>query len=305
MKDVLVFFSFRKHKTGYYRTLFKLLSAEASKHDLKLSQGSLKDLHIQIIENQMTVTESMTGRRLDDFDATYFELWYKAQQQALAAALYLTRKNKQFIGRELLVSMPITKIGEMAKMADNDIPLPNTFMSSSREILKVFEKNPPIDFPIIVKSAEGYGGNDNYLVKDYATLKKTLEENKGIDFVVQEFIPNDRDYRCLVFGGEVKLVLERKRSPENSTHLNNTSQGAEGTIVPLSTLSAESIQSVLSAAKVLGRDEFCGADLMFDMKTGEHYILEVNQTPQIEIGASTDQKMAALLNYLKKLAGEQ
>jgi glutathione synthase/RimK-type ligase-like ATP-grasp enzyme len=196
--------------------------------------------------------------------------------------------------------LPITKVGELAVLADNSVPLPRTFMSSNREVKKLFKKNAPIDFPIIVKAADGYGGKNNHLVKSYAQLKDILGENKGVHFVIQEFIPNDRDYRCLVFGGEIKLLLKRSRDAVSESHLNNTSAGAIGEIVPIETISEEARRAVVAAAEALNRSEFAGVDLMIHSETGAPYIIEVNQTPQIEIGAEVDQKMDVLLNYMEE-----
>ena len=304
-KEVLVFFSYRSHKHGYIEMLFdRFVEAANSRHsDLALYRGSLNDLHIQIADTHLTITESLTGRNIDTFDLVYFELWYKAQQQALAAARLLQRKDVPFFSKEIHEILPMTKVGELAVLADNDIAIPNTFMSSRREIKKVFKKQPPLEFPLIVKAADGYGGKNNYLVRDYARLVEILDENKDLQFVIQEFIPNDRDYRCLVIGGEISLVLMRSRDKAKDTHLNNTSAGAVGEVVPISVLTEEAQKIVLEAAKVLNRSEFAGVDLMLNSETGKPYILEVNQTPQIEIGAEVDKKMDAMLNYISKSAG--
>ncbi|PLS80579.1 hypothetical protein CYG49_04905 [Candidatus Saccharibacteria bacterium] len=302
-KDALVFFSYRSHKFGYIEMLFDRLQQRAEQTDLRLHRGSLKDLHIAIRDDRMSIIESLTGRDLSTFALIYFELWYKSPQQALAAALFAERHKVPFFSKELLSTIPLTKVGELAKLADNGVPLPNSFISSARELKKVFKKSPPIDFPLIMKAADGYGGKNNFLVRDYDQLVRLLEENKQLDFVIQEFIENDCDYRCLVFGGKVQLVLQRTRASKE-THLNNTSQGAEGRMVPVETLPPEAIASAERAASVLGREAFAGVDLLIGSQTGKHYILEVNQTPQIEIGAEVEQKMDALLSYMSQIAKE-
>lgn len=300
-KDVLVLFSFRNHKFGYIEMLFERLShmAENRQH-ITLHRGALNDLHIAIIDGKMALTEALTGRALDSFDLVYFELWYKAQQQALAAAQHLRHVGVPFFSSEVEKIMPITKVGELAVLADNAIPLPNTFISSRRELKKVFRKNPPFSFPLIVKAADGYGGKNNHLVHDYAQFKQILDDNKTLQFVVQEFIPNNCDYRCLVFGGDIKLVIKRQRDSAQGSHLNNTSAGAEGIAVDVEALPLAARQAVVKAAEVLGRSEFAGVDLMFNSETDEPYILEVNQTPQIEIGVEVDKKMNTLLDYMER-----
>lgn len=302
-KDVIVLFSYRSHKYGYIEMLFERLTESAKGTDLQLFRGSLSDLQISIKNNLMSITESLTGRDLSSFSLVYFELWYKAQQQALASARYLERKKLPYFSKEIHDILPITKVGELAVLADQSIPLPDTFISSAREIKKIFKNNPPISYPLIVKAADGYGGKNNYLIRSYGELKNTLDQNKGIQFVIQEFIPNICDYRCLVLGGQIALVLRRSRDLKGTSHLNNTSAGAVGEVVPPDVLPKNAQDAVLKAAKVLNRFEFAGVDLMLHRDTNQPYILEVNQTPQIEIGAEVDKKMSVLLEYMQLRTG--
>lgn len=302
-KQALVLFSYRNHRFGYIEMLFSRLSERAAGHDIELTRGSLSDLRISIRKNRLSITESLSKRRLDSFDVVYFELWYKAQQQALAAAQYLQRKKVPYFSKELATVMPLTKVGELAVMANHDIPLPDTFMSSHRELKKAFRRQtPPFAYPFVLKAADGYGGNNNHLVYDYEQLCSILDDNRSVIYVAQQFIPNDCDYRCLVFGGQIRLVLQRTRATDSKSHLNNTSAGAEGRLVATESISSEARDAVLRAAAVLGREQFAGVDLMIHKDTGQPYILEVNQTPQIEIGAEIEEKIDSLLTYMKELA---
>lgn len=302
-KNVLVFFSFRSHKYKYIEMLFERLSERAVQHGLTLHRGSLKDLYVEVKDGELLITESLTGKSLADFDAIYFELWYKAQQQALAAATFAEHHNIPYFSKEIASILPMTKLGELAKLAHSGVPLPHSFVSSKRETLKTFKKQPPFAFPFIMKAIDGYGGQKNFLVKDYSELKELYAQHPDDTFVLQEFIPNDCDYRCLVLGGEVKLVLKRTRVSDN-THLNNTSAGAEGEIVPVETLPLVVRQDAARAAAGLNRKEFAGVDVLINKDNGQHYILEVNQTPQIEIGAAVEQKMDALLTELSSLVSK-
>lgn len=306
MSKTLVLFSHKNHAKGYIEMLFKRLSERAQRHGLTLVRGALKELHITIVDNKLSVWEALSESRLDSFQDVYFELWYKAPQQALAAATYLSRKNKPFFSKELLRTIPDTKVGELAVLADDDIPLADTFTSSNKQIKKVFAKKStcPFEYPFILKDAMAYGGNNNFLIKSYAELKEILAAHQGVTFICQEFIQNDRDYRCIVLGGKVRLVVQRSRGRDD-THLNNTSKGAEGLCVPIESLPAQAVKDVEKATIRLNRSEFAGVDLLIDKNTGKHYILEVNQTPQIEIGAEVDVKMDALLSYMKERADHE
>ncbi len=295
----LVFYSYRSHKSGYIEMLFSRLQDSANSKGLQLSRGSLKDLHIFVENGILRVVDSLTGKDLREFDSVYFELWYKAQPQSLVAAIYLNRHKIPFVSEELLSLIPMTKVGELGALSGHGVPIPNSFSSSNREIKSIFKSHSPIDYPLVVKADDAYGGKDNYLVSSYVELCEVLDQNKDKTFVVQEFIPNDFDYRCIVLGGEIKVVLKRQRS--GGGHLNNTSQGAEGTICEVSVLSEQMQSDVLQAARVTNRTSFAGVDLLVSNNGIGHYILEVNQTPQIEIGSNINVKMAAMVDHLKGL----
>src|SRR5690606_3292372 len=98
-------------------------------------------------------------------------------------------------------------------------------------------------------------------------------------------IPNEGDYRILVFGGKPVLALYR-RSQEES-HLNNTSQGATADLVSVDAIDPTIVADVIQAAAV-EKFEVAGVDAMIDRVTGRHYILEVNQSPQLATGAFPD-----------------
>ena len=301
--EVLVFFSFKNHKTGYYNVLYNPLVESSPHYNLKLSRGSLKDLHIEIVDNKLKITESMTGRALDTFDFVVLELWLKSPQQALAASIYMERHNIPFRGKEAARVVASTKIGEMARMSDTGLPLPRTFMSSHREILKRFKSESiPIQYPFIVKAADTFGGKLNYLVYKYEELKNALTNNPNQFFLLQEYIPNDCDYRFLVMGGNIRLVMKRTRDNSSESHLNNTSAGASGEFVPLESISEAMQKDVLLAAEKTLRSDFAGVDVMIDKNTGQHYILEVNEAPAIQTGESPEVKIPVLMEYIKESA---
>lgn len=301
-KSVLVLFSYKSHKTGYYDTLFGPLKRREDEFGLHLEQGSLKDMIIEIIDNKLVITESMTGKHLDQFDYVRFEMWQKSPQQALAVASYLDRKGIHFSGHGALHVLCSTKIGELARMSDSRLPIPRTFMSSYSQTLKLFKsEQPPIPFPVVAKAADTYGGMMNYLVKDYSELRTALSAHKEQFFVIQEFIPNDCDYRFLVMGGQIKLIMKRTRQNAD-THLNNTTAGASGEFVDIHSLPASIKADALKAAEKTLRSDFAGVDIMIDKNTGKHYVLEVNEAPAIQSGEQPEIKEAALLQHIKEMA---
>ena len=98
--------------------------------------------------------------------------------------------------------------------------------------------------------------------------------------------------------GHVSVIIHRQA--QTDSHLNNTSQGAVAKVVDISNFSAKIINDVIQSAENEKLD-VAGVDLMIDRNTGQHYIIEVNSSPQLATGAVPEQKMKAYTDYLASL----
>ncbi len=103
----------------------------------------------------------------------------------------------------------------------------------------------------------------------------------------------------LVFGGEVKIVIKRSRI-DDSTHVNNTSQGGLGELVDVASFPDDLKEIAVKAAKAVGRLDMSGVDIIIDNQTGKPYVLEVNKSPQIETGSNVAIKTQVFVDYALK-----
>jgi glutathione synthase/RimK-type ligase-like ATP-grasp enzyme len=300
--SIAVFYSFKKHKTGYTERLFNTLNNHALERGMSLIKTSLKDLIFIINDNKLSVIDSVNAINMADMGAIYCELWNKCPDQALSLATFAANHHIPVLNNELKHLAIDSKISQLAILADNDINIVNSIMTSNSNLKHIFKsKDSAKYYPFILKSANGWGGNHNYFIKNYEMLSDILDSNKDLFFVAQEFIPNTHDYRLLVIDGQIKLILKRTRNSANETHLNNTSKGGEGELVDINGFSQEAIKASIKASKLLKRDGFAGVDLLFNQYTGEYSILEVNRTPQIEIGSHPEDKIAIILDRMQDL----
>jgi glutathione synthase/RimK-type ligase-like ATP-grasp enzyme len=150
-------------------------------------------------------------------------------------------------------------------------------------------------YPLIVKSTMASRGHDNYLVHNAQELRDTLVDQPQVPFIIQDFVPNDGDYRLLVMGDSVRLALHRRS--QTGSHLNNTSQGGTATIVNLADLRVEMLNDAVHIAKLLRR-EVTGVDMIVDAKSGEYYMLEANNMPQLSTGSMVTDKMHVFDSYI-------
>ena len=157
--------------------------------------------------------------------------------------------------------------------------------------------NEHFTFPCILKAVDGSKGDDNYLAKDHAQLTELLREHTNVNFMVQNFIPNDGDLRLLFIGLD-REPLVFSRVSDGSSHLNNTSKGGAGKFID-SGLDPHYLRDARKAAEVLNR-EIGGVDIIVNKETGKHYVLEVNTTPALATGYGGDRKVAAYTEFLKE-----
>lgn len=150
-----------------------------------------------------------------------------------------------------------------------NIPHPKTLYTTS---LTQFKKHiRAIKFPCIAKPVRGSQGRGVFLIKNYTEALQifpTLVE----DYLFQEYLPIQFDYRVFIIGKKVLGAMKRFVAPNDIR--SNVSIGAK-------TLPAEVTPQMkkvaLRAARAFGYD-ISGVDVAIIGNI--HYVLEVNRTPQ-------------------------
>lgn len=240
-------------------------------------------------------------RPLSAFKAVYFKSYFRYHEQATAIAEALEAHGIFFVGNELRQYIPAYKLSQMARLSRAGLPLPRTLYLPQEHYVSNF---PYIvanyGLPFIFKAVDGATGDDNYLVGSEAQLKQLVRQYPERHFIVQNFIQNDGDLRILIVGGEIRLIIERRRS-SGATHLNNTSKGAAARLIPIEEFDQSLQKLSLAAGKIMGRD-VAGVDLMLEADTGNPYILEVNASPQIGSGAFEEEKLAIYADFFTGMA---
>ena len=154
----------------------------------------------------------------------------------------------------------------------------------------------------VLKDNKGSKGRLNFVVFSPEQLQLIIDENPGIFFVLQEYIPNKGDLRVLVLDEVASLVI--RRTGNGSSHLNNTSQGGVAEIVPLNDIEPDILRMAERAAKLL-KLQVAGVDVMYDERTNEPYLLEVNNAPQISSGSFIDEKADLYANMIQSMLQDE
>lgn len=147
----------------------------------------------------------------------------------------------------------------------------------------------------ILKSVQGTKGKDNYLINSCEQLEQVIHDNQETRFILQNFIPNNGDWRIILTNYEPRMAIYR--SSDGKDHRNNTSVGGDAKLVALEEVDPKIVDLAIASAKALGI-KIAGADIMQDAITGEYTVLEVNRTPQLVTGAFIDEKMQIIQSLI-------
>lgn len=259
---------------------------------LDVDTANWEDLLFTISTERQEVVHK--GKNIADaYDLVIAFNWYKSgklsiyRDVALTLALYLNDRNVQFWNSEMLHQRSTTKLSMMMQLALSGIDIPATLYSLNAKLLSDSCANA---VPCIVKGMAASRGADNYLVRKSEELQSILGFSPENRFLVQEFIPNSSDLRLVCAGGSAVMAIERKRRDE-TTHLNNTSQGASAEQIELSQLPHEILTKTEKICKITGR-ELAGVDWMFANDGSDRKVcLEVNAIPQLSSGTYVETKI--------------
>ena len=155
---------------------------------------------------------------------------------------------------------------------------------SAKADISLQKDNLHFQFPVILKGSGGDRGTRVFKTDNLKELEKLVrdlrksETEEGKRYMLQEFIPNDGDYRVLVLGKKVLGVM--KRASQNEKEFRNN-YSAGGT-VEVADLPEEVKQLAIKAADVCGL-WVAGVDVAFrDFDKTKPVIWEVNKGPQFK-----------------------
>ena len=181
-----------------------------------------------------------------------------------------------------------TKVAQTIVFLEEGLPFLRTAYAANKALLIAYAEQ-KFGYPYVLKSSTASHGDSNYLVYSAEQAQQIISGETGVDFLAQEFCPNDRDYRLLLLR-DLSLTFERRGTA--GSHLNNTSKGGEAKLAA-GTVPDYIFRQAHKVADRLGLT-IAGVDVMPHLHTGEYYFLEINSQPQLRTGALLEEKKTAL-----------
>lgn len=214
---------------------------------------------------------------------------------------YLEKNNIAMVeDRYSRIILTSNKLAQTVQMALHGIPVPKTVYMNSKMINETTAKEVFARIgsnPIIMKSTSSHRGINNFRVSSVKEVLKIAKKIKA-EFIFQEYIPNDSDYRLLVLGDKVQVAEVRKRV-DDSSHLNNISQGAEELFIPVENMDPV-LKEIAVKAAALFNLKVAGVDIVISKETNKPYVLEVNASPAFTYTDSSPE-FAAIQSYFENI----
>lgn len=250
---------------------------------------ALEDLVFHI-KNKRTarIYDPVAGVDVGSYSFVYLKSWQSLPELAASVAHFLEGKGIPYADHQARHEY-IAKTTNYMTMWSHGVAVPETWWGSRPVLEALTGSMDETHFPLIIKAVHGQKGKDNYLARDKQSALEILR-NTQVDMLLQQFIPNDGDYRIGVYGHKARWAIYRQSS--GKSHLNNTSAGAVATNLAVKDVPRR-LRTLAEAAADACDLAISGVDVVEDKVTKKIYVLEANQGSQIVTGAFTDTNMTA------------
>lgn len=228
-----------------------------------------------------------------DFDGWYFRSVGSELEWSKLLQLYAKKHKIPVVDEYLLSEGPLRRFKSVMtwQLLEAGVRYPKSAYVETVKDLKKELLN--WEYPAIVKLSQGgRHGMGTFWIREEDDIEKLVHVLEGRrekakekgekqiplrGFLVQEYIRNDGDYRVMTIG--YKCIGGFKRQVKEEKLILNKSKGNS---VAVKELPKDVASMAERAARVLGV-EVAGTDLIRDIKTGDVYIVEVNEAPQFKV----------------------
>lgn len=258
-----------------YQTLRVQEEARKRGHSAEVGKGAM----LQARFGGEIISFTVGGEDILAYDMIWMHCTRKYQAFWRAAAEYMCKNGKVSTDQRLRSQqMLASTAGDYFMACGEHIRIPKSVVSLS--VQRAVRAAEEIGYPCIIKTTESRKGRGVGLANTPGDIETFFQqyERPGLGYVIRELIPNDGDLRVLVIDGKALGAMYRK--PKAGEFRANISQGGTGSVFDLTTRPDVRIMAERAAA-VSGLG-IAGVDIVLHRDTGDAYLLEVNESPQIQ-----------------------
>lgn len=269
-----------------------------SKQNIKIVEKSYDDVEILVSSDKFEI--KIDNKNISEYSYIYLVNTHLNRELAVSLAIGLEYNKLNF--SDPLLAFPYSggKLIQFTYLKKSNLPFPKTYFVSTKKLknnnLAYIEKI--FNYPFIFKSTTGSKGSENYIIRDRKNLLSIkdliIDSDFYTNYVFQEYIPNDFDYRILVLRNKCYSVIKRIRQ-NMADFRNNSALGALEVSEPITDLNLDICNIALNSTIALKID-IAGVDIVVDKYTQRPYLLEINSSPGITIGSNEEKSITEYFN---------
>lgn len=211
-------------------------------------------------------------------------------------ARFLEKRNIPFVDTYHVYGSINGKLSQMFVLAEHGLAVPKTYFSPSYNKEKLLRAKEFLGLPLVAKKILSRQGKGVFLIKNVDELLALLDHSDRDKLILQEFIPNESDFRIFITGTVVGALEERVRQDKNDFR-NNASLGGKEIYSDPEKISPLLKDMALRAAHVL-HIEVAGVDIVVSSQDKKMYLFEVNKSPGFTPEDPKSTEIVSLFNYL-------
>lgn len=279
----------------------KKISIHLKEKDIAFNFASFEDVEFFLETNNPRAF--INGKPLSGWRTIYTRKVGSYRGAAFMLA-YLSEKNKvlfidSFHKRDK-DSSDAAKIIQMFRFAEKGVPIPKTYYAVSFSKKQIKNAAKFLGFPIIIKQCNTSQGAGVFMAKNLKELeeilKKLSKDNTKGDTFLQEFLPNDFEYRIFVTGEKIGAAEKKIRTRKNEFR-NNVFLGAKEEFLNITKVKKNILTTAIKAARVSGI-QICGVDIVESNK--KLFVFEANSCPGLTLNEKISPELKSLSDYLEK-----
>lgn len=253
----------------------------AKKLNIDVETASFYDINFSSKETVIRIGKKDAA----SFDLVYLRVVGKRLEEATWLVNYLKQKKVRIVDKvyesSSLYPSTIAKSGEIIKLVNNNIPVPDSLFGSLYYLRDNAERL--LGFPFVLKSTTGKKARDVWSPKtkeELAQLIKSLRkrEIKGESFFAQKLVTATHRTRVLVVGDEIVGAIVRPTKFRKRFIKKVKGEYPEGRKESLKKVPNKVATLARSAASAAGL-EISGIDILEEDKTGKLFVIEANAAP--------------------------
>lgn len=274
----------------------KILKKKLEKMGIPTDIASFEEIEIFIEKN--SVKAFIKNKSLEKYSTIFLRRVGNNRNLAFILSNIAKKNNLLCIDNLYQNTNEASKLKQTAILALENVSVPKTYFSSIYTKKSIANAQKFLGLPMVIKTSKSKKGLGVFLAKTKKEVLEIITKNPQGEIIIQEFIPNDFDYRILVLGNSIGCAIKRERPDKKNEFRNNVYLGATERFLDLSRVSSTLRKTALQAAKI-ANIQVAGVDIVIN-PTGQPYVFEVNRSPAFTYDEKISNELSSLAEYLKQ-----